>query len=264
MSPTCSRSSSANRDSASVFPPTAHVGMPTLGPAGVAPRRVRVARERAAASGFPSTRCRRSRRSAACGSPAGGSAPPRASSLGVRGLRARGAFPQAPLADAQERLIAYATGERGFHCRTVLNMEHADISHTALEFKLDQLSSTTPGYPVEQIQFLHRAGRMGRGSALDLARMYVRLNHPKAVERGRALHSRSPRRAVHRAEVARHDGRERPDDRRPMRARAFPPPASVVIYVVWDRRGGVEDYVPYALTRLRVMRSGSSSSSMAP
>lgn len=85
------------------------------------------------------------------------------------------------LADMQERLVAYAMGERGFHCRTVLTEEHADISHTALEFTLDQMSSTTPGYPVEQIQFLLRAGRAGSGRAWDLARMYLRLNHPKAV-----------------------------------------------------------------------------------
>jgi rhamnosyltransferase len=104
------------------------------------------------------------------------------------------AYPDAPLADTQERLIAYAMGERGFHCRTVLTMEHADISHTALEFTLDQMSSTTPGYPVEQIQFLHRAGRMGHGSALDLARMYLRLNHPKAV----GAVASAARRTVHR------------------------------------------------------------------
>ena len=91
------------------------------------------------------------------------------------------AFPHASLADTLERLMVYAMGERGFHCRTVLAAEHADIGHTAVEFTLDQLSSTTPGYPVEQIQFLHRAGRMGRGSALDLALMYIRLNHPRTV-----------------------------------------------------------------------------------
>ena len=87
----------------------------------------------------------------------------------------------APLADVQERLVAYALGERGFHCRAVLTAEHAEISHTALEFTLDQMSSTTPGYPIEQIQFLQRAGRAGNGSALDLMRMYLRLNHPKAA-----------------------------------------------------------------------------------
>ncbi len=103
-------------------------------------------------------------------------------------------FPDAPLADTQELLIAYAMGERGFHCRTVLAREYADISHTALEFTLDQLSSTTPGYPVEQIQYLHRAGRVGRGSALDLARMYLRLNHPQAT----AAVASAARSAVHR------------------------------------------------------------------
>lgn len=94
---------------------------------------------------------------------------------------ANSAGAEAPLEEVQERLVAYAMGEKGYHCRTVLSMEHADISHTAMEFVLDQMSSTTPGYPVEQIQFLQRAGRAGSGSAWDLARMYLRLNHPKAV-----------------------------------------------------------------------------------
>jgi len=83
----------------------------------------------------------------------------------------------------QERLIAQAAGERGFHCRTVLNAEHAGLSHSSLEYKLDQLASTTPGYPIEQIQFLHRAGRPGRGGATGFLRMYLRMNHPDALRR---------------------------------------------------------------------------------
>jgi len=106
-------------------------------------------------------------------------------------------FPKAPLGPTQERLVAYAAGERGFHSRTVMNAEHADISHTALEFKLDQLSSTTPGYPIEQIQFLHRSGPTGHGSALDLTRMYLRLNHPEAAK-SIAPFTAVARRAVHR------------------------------------------------------------------
>jgi rhamnosyltransferase len=92
-----------------------------------------------------------------------------------------GRFPDAPLGPTIERLISNAAGELGFHARTVLNMEHAELSHTALEFKLDQLSSTTPGYPVEQIQFLHRAGPTGHGGAAGLARMYLQLNHPSVA-----------------------------------------------------------------------------------
>ncbi|MGN8554696.1 UNVERIFIED_CONTAM: rhamnan synthesis F family protein, partial [Microbacterium sp. SLM126] len=88
---------------------------------------------------------------------------------------------QAPadLPRIQERLVALACGELGYHVRTVLNTEHASISHTALEEKVDQLFSTTPGYPVEQIQFLHRAGWAGHGGPLSLARMYLRMNHPR-------------------------------------------------------------------------------------
>ena len=89
---------------------------------------------------------------------------------------------RADLARVQERLVPLAAGERGFHCRTVLNAEHAAISHTALEYKLDQLSSTTPGYPVEQIQFLHRAGWAGAGGIVALTRMYMKLNHPGAMK----------------------------------------------------------------------------------
>lgn len=91
------------------------------------------------------------------------------------------AYPEARLAAAQERAIAYVAGESGFHCRTVLNAEHAAISHTALEFGLDQLSSTTPGYPIDQIQFLHRAGWMSHGGAVPLGMMYLRMNHPRTV-----------------------------------------------------------------------------------
>ncbi len=86
-------------------------------------------------------------------------------------------------------------GELGFHCRTVLTAEHAGISHTALEFKLDQLSSTTPGYPVEQIQFLHRAGRDGRGRHRG-PRADVRAPEPSARQARSARGARARRAAA--------------------------------------------------------------------
>jgi lipopolysaccharide biosynthesis protein len=94
--------------------------------------------------------------------------------------RRRNGQSPADLARIQERLIALAAGEQGYHVRTVLNTEHASISHTALEEKVDQLFSTTPGYPLEQIQFMHRAGWAGHGGPLSLFRMYLRMNHPRA------------------------------------------------------------------------------------
>lgn len=86
------------------------------------------------------------------------------------------------LAHVQERIISYAAAELGYHTRTVLNAEHASISHTALEYKLDQMSSTTPGYSLEQIQLLHKAGWFGTGGFLQFSRMYVRLNQPRTAK----------------------------------------------------------------------------------
>ncbi|WP_439902701.1 rhamnan synthesis F family protein [Microbacterium azadirachtae] len=89
------------------------------------------------------------------------------------------------LAKVVERLISYAAAEDGFHTRTIMTAEHASISHTSMEYKVDQLASTTPGYPLEQIQFLHRAGWFGTGGIVAMMRMYVRLNHPEVA---RSLH----------------------------------------------------------------------------
>ncbi|WP_269267852.1 rhamnan synthesis F family protein [Microbacterium sp. H37-C3] len=81
------------------------------------------------------------------------------------------------LAHVQERTVVLAAAEDGFHARTVLTPEHASISHTALQFKTDQVSMSVRGYPIDQIRFLHGAGAMGFGGPVGLFRMYLRLNH---------------------------------------------------------------------------------------
>lgn len=163
-----------------VFPPTIHTGISTLG------------------SGWAGYRARTERLLAQLGSrvpidevsplaPLGGMfiARPAALALLTRrewtydDYRPVPAYAAAPLHGVQERAIASVAGESGFHCRTILNAEHAAISHTGIEYELDQLSSTTPGYPIEQIQFLHRAGWWGHGGTVALALMYLRLNHPR-------------------------------------------------------------------------------------
>lgn len=83
------------------------------------------------------------------------------------------------LGRVQERLIPLVGAELGYHSRTVLTHEHAAISHTALEYKADQMFSTTRGYPFEQIRFLHRLGFTGHGGVVALSRMYIRNNHPR-------------------------------------------------------------------------------------
>lgn len=78
----------------------------------------------------------------------------------------------------QERLIAHAAAAAGYYTQTVLTPEHAAISHTALDFKVDQLFSTTSGYPVEAITLVQSAGRMSGRGIFGLSRMYLTRNHP--------------------------------------------------------------------------------------
>jgi len=99
------------------------------------------------------------------------------------------------LAHVQERLVAYAAAELGYHSRTIASAEHASISHTALEFKLDQMGATMPGYAIDQIQFLHRAGWLGHGGIVALTRVYLKINHPRVAAMLRPLDR--PARYVH-------------------------------------------------------------------
>lgn len=92
----------------------------------------------------------------------------------------RGLHKYRNLAHLQERMVVSAGAELGYHSRTALTSEHAAISHTALESKVDHMFSTTRGWPVEQIQLLQKAGFAGHGGVVALSRMYVRLNHPRA------------------------------------------------------------------------------------
>ncbi|WP_407358377.1 rhamnan synthesis F family protein [Microbacterium sp. LTA6] len=97
------------------------------------------------------------------------------------------AYRDGGLAHILERMPAYAAGELGYHVRTVSTTEYMAISHTALEFKLDEMAVTTPGYAYEQIELLRRAGFVGTGSASDFARMYMRINFPGTGARVRGI-----------------------------------------------------------------------------
>lgn len=88
------------------------------------------------------------------------------------------AYRDGGLAHVLERMPSYAAGELGYHTRTVATAEYMAVSHTALEYKLDQLSATLPGDTVDAIQFLRGAGNVGDGRLIDFARMYMRLHHP--------------------------------------------------------------------------------------
>lgn len=104
------------------------------------------------------------------------------------------------LAHILERMPSYAAGEAGFHTRTVVAPDYAAVSFTALDYKLDEMSATTPGYAFEKIDRLRALGFVGRGSGKDFLRMYMRLNHMGTVHRLRRLMDpmRRPGRWIHR------------------------------------------------------------------
>ena len=89
------------------------------------------------------------------------------------------AYRDGGLAHILERMPSYAAAELGYHTRTVSTAEYMAISHTSMEFNLDQMSATIPGDSVEKIMFVKRAGYMGEGRLRDFVRMYFGL-HPRA------------------------------------------------------------------------------------
>ncbi|MFJ2368634.1 rhamnan synthesis F family protein [Microbacterium sp. NPDC087665] len=96
--------------------------------------------------------------------------------LGYRDYTSSG--PIKDFARIQERVIAHVAGEAGYYAQTVLTPEHAAISHTAIDYKVDQLFSTTRGYPVDAIRLVQRAGRMSGSGIFGLSRMHLTMNHP--------------------------------------------------------------------------------------
>ncbi len=160
-----------------------------------------------------------------------------------------------------ERLISAAAGEDGYHVRTVLDPEHASLTHLAVEYKIDQLAVNLPGYPVEQIQFLHRAGWMGIAGAVAFFRMHMKTNHNGVVERLDPVMRPFGRGARVRSCARRGPARRRVADWREGAARerfASLTPGGVpeggrrlVVYTIYDRRGGIDDYVVHALEGLR-------------
>ena len=103
------------------------------------------------------------------------------------------AYKDGGLAHILERMPSYAAGELGFHTRTVATPEYLAVSHTALDFELDQLSLTMPESTMHQIEFLRRAGYVGWGTFRDFVDMWARLHRPGSTEKIDAIFSRTVR-----------------------------------------------------------------------
>ncbi|CDJ98890.1 Rhamnan synthesis F [Microbacterium sp. C448] len=101
------------------------------------------------------------------------------------------AYVDGGLAHVLERMPSYVAAEDGFHTRIAMCAEYAAISHTALEFKLDELSATIPGSPREKITTMHRLRPTDVSSGRDLFWAYMRVHHPDVVERYTGIRRRA-------------------------------------------------------------------------
>lgn len=89
------------------------------------------------------------------------------------------------LSHVQERLVAYAAAEDGFHTRTVAHAGYMAVSHTYLEYKLDQVSSAAQDYAITMVPDIidnaRRGQRLARGGASVWVREYLNLKHPRVM-----------------------------------------------------------------------------------
>jgi rhamnosyltransferase len=100
------------------------------------------------------------------------------------------AYKDGGLAHVLERMPSYAAGELGYHTRTIATSRYIAQSHAALEFNLDQMSSTMPDTTMQQIERMRAAGEFHGGLLEDFAYMYARMNRPEMEPRLRAVFGR--------------------------------------------------------------------------
>ena len=100
------------------------------------------------------------------------------------------------LAHVQERIVTYAAAELGYHTRTVATATYAAISHTFLEYKLDQMSSAIEGYPIDQIHMIRGLMPTAVLGPVAYAKQDLRRHRPKLASFLFALYK--PARAVYR------------------------------------------------------------------
>ena len=79
-----------------------------------------------------------------------------------------------------ERIPSYAAGESGYYTRTIATATYFSVSHTALEYDLDQFTFTMPDTTMHQINFLQRLGQLGSANLEDFAYIFARTRLPDA------------------------------------------------------------------------------------
>ncbi|MFT4211432.1 MAG: rhamnan synthesis F family protein [Microbacterium sp.] len=96
-----------------------------------------------------------------------------------------GKYRDGGLAHVLERMPAYAAAEVGMTTRTIATSTYVEHSYSALETILDGLLRNVDGPALRRIDAIRGLGDPSRGVLRDVARAYLRLNHPGLVTRVR-------------------------------------------------------------------------------
>lgn len=89
-----------------------------------------------------------------------------------------GSYGDGTLSHVQERLVTYAAADRGYHTRTIANTGYAAISHTFLEYKLDQQVQGVSGNAIDQVHAMRPLVRLAEGGQLAVIKYLLLRYHP--------------------------------------------------------------------------------------
>jgi lipopolysaccharide biosynthesis protein len=89
-----------------------------------------------------------------------------------------GLYGDGTLSHVQERLVSYVAAENGYHTRTIANTGYAAISHSFLEYKLDQQVQGVSGYAIDQVHEMRPLVRVEEGGQLALIKYLLFRYHP--------------------------------------------------------------------------------------
>jgi rhamnosyltransferase len=88
------------------------------------------------------------------------------------------AYRDGGLAHVLERMPTYVAAQDGYYTRTVSTRDYFAISHTMMEYALDEVAGQIPGGMTDRIASVKRAGYVGHGTRRDFVRMYLAV-HPR-------------------------------------------------------------------------------------
>ena len=155
-----------------VFPPTVHIGFPTMGHGWGEHRlaALEVARETGMRTLFdPDTPL----------APYGGMFWARPESLATLMSRPwqHADYADGHLAPAQELLLGYSALSAGWHVRCVMTLDWASVNYPFLEYKLQKVSSALPAHTQQQLEFIRELE--AQDSILPVIRREVDRRYPR-------------------------------------------------------------------------------------